>query len=77
VTLSDNISSGYRSLCRPDVQLSTVTRTTGTFSVAHGGPRKPDFVRMVARCVISKAGYSVGDEIDLLSGSNNNGHVTV
>lgn len=35
------------------------------YSVAHGGPRKPDIVRGVLRCLTANVGYSAGDEVDI------------
>jgi hypothetical protein len=37
--------------------------TTGNYSVAHTGPRKPDIVQAVLRCKVADQGWSVGDEL--------------
>lgn len=39
--------------------------TTTLIGVAHGGPRKPDAVRVVMRCKITEAGWAVGDELNM------------
>lgn len=43
----------------------TTPSTTGLITVAHGGPRAPDIIRVVYRCKTAEHGFAVGDEVDV------------
>ncbi len=53
------------SITRFEGQISAYNFTTGFFSVAHGGPRKPDMFKVVLRCTSAISGWAIGDECEI------------
>lgn len=50
----------------------TFAVATGSFtaSTAHTGPRKPDIIRAVLRCLTAELGYAIGDEVEVCNSGN-------